>query len=47
MLKGATGAANAFTLSVPDGTASGLERFAFGPGVTGGMTEAQAARTPP
>ena len=43
VLKGATGAANAFTLSVPNGTASGLERFAFGPGVTGGMTEAQAA----
>jgi flagellar hook-associated protein 2 len=44
VLKGATGAANAFTLSVPDGTASGLERFAFGPTVTGGMTEAQAAQ---
>ena len=43
VLKGATGAANAFTLSVPNGTASGLERFAFGPGVTGGMTEAQQA----
>lgn len=44
VLKGATGAANAFTLSVPDGTASGLERFAFGSGVAGGMTEAQAAQ---
>ncbi len=43
VVKGATGAANAFTLSVPNGTASGLERFAFGPGVTGGMTEAQQA----
>jgi flagellar hook-associated protein 2 len=44
VLKGATGTANAFTLSVPDGTVSGLERFAFGPTVTGGMTEAQAAQ---
>jgi flagellar hook-associated protein 2 len=44
VLKGGTGAAAAFTLSVPDGTASGLERFAFGPGVTGGMTQAQAAQ---
>lgn len=44
VLKGATGAANAFTLGVPVGTVSGLERFAFGPGVTGGLTEAQAAR---
>ena len=44
MLKGATGEAQAFSLSVPDGTDSGLERFAFGPGVTGGLTEAQAAR---
>ncbi len=44
VLKGGTGAAAAFTLSVPDGTASGLERFAFGPSVTGGMTQAQAAQ---
>lgn len=44
VLKGATGAAAAFTLSVPDGTASGLERFAYGPAVTGGMTLAQAAQ---
>lgn len=44
VLKGATGEANAFTLSVPNGTATGLERFAFGPGVTGGMTQAQAAQ---
>lgn len=43
VLKGATGAANAFTLSVPVGTATGLERFAYGPGVTGGMTRAQEA----
>jgi flagellar hook-associated protein 2 len=44
VLKGGTGIASAFTLSVPDGTASGLERFAFGPAVTGGLTEAQAAQ---
>jgi flagellar hook-associated protein 2 len=44
MLKGATGQANAFTLSVPSGTASGLERFAYGPSVTGGLAEAQAAQ---
>ncbi len=44
VLKGGTGAAAAFTLSVPDGTATGLERFAFGPTVTGGMTQAQAAQ---
>lgn len=44
VLKGGTGDAAAFTLSVPGGTASGLERFAFGPAVTGGMTLAQAAQ---
>lgn len=44
VLKGATGEAAAFTLSVPDGTVSGLERFAYGPAVTGGMTLAQAAQ---
>jgi flagellar hook-associated protein 2 len=44
VLKGATGTANAFTLSVAGGTTSGLERFAYGPSVTGGMTEAQAAQ---
>lgn len=44
MLKGATGEAEAFTLGVPAGTTSGLERFAFGSGVTGGMAEAQTAR---
>lgn len=44
VLKGQTGAANAFTLSVPGGTTGGLERFAFGPGVTGGLTQAQAAQ---
>lgn len=44
IVKGATGEANGFTLSVPGGTSSGLERFAFGPSVTGGMTQAQAAQ---
>ncbi|MBX3560517.1 MAG: flagellar filament capping protein FliD [Sphingomonas sp.] len=44
VVKGATGEANAFTLSVPDGTDSGLERFAFGPSVVGGMTQAQPAQ---
>lgn len=44
VLKGGTGEAAAFTLSVPDGTVSGLERFAYGPTVTGGMTLAQAAQ---
>jgi flagellar hook-associated protein 2 len=44
VLKGATGEANAFSLSVPEGTASGLERFAFGPGVAGGMSAAQTAQ---
>lgn len=44
VLKGATGEAQAFTLSVPSGTATGLERFAYGAGVTGGMTLAQAAQ---
>ena len=44
VLKGATGEANAFSLSVPGGTTSGLERFAFGPSVTGGMSQAQAAQ---
>jgi flagellar hook-associated protein 2 len=44
VLKGGSGEAQAFTLSVPDGTNSGLERFAFGPAMTGGMTLAQAAQ---
>lgn len=44
VLKGQTGEANAFSLSVPDGTSSGLERFAYGPSVTGGMSIAQAAQ---
>ena len=44
VLKGGTGEAEAFTLGVPAGTATGLERFAFGGGATGGMTAAQTAQ---
>ena len=44
VLKGATGEANAFTLDVPAGTTSGLERFAYGPSVTGGLSAAQVAQ---
>jgi len=44
VLKGATGEAQGFALSVPGGTATGLERFAYGPSVTGGMSLAQAAQ---
>ncbi len=44
MLKGATGEAAAFTLGVPAGTASGLERFAYDPNIAGGMTRAQVAQ---
>jgi flagellar hook-associated protein 2 len=44
VLKGATGAANAFTLSVPAGTTSGLERFAYDPNVAAGMSLAQGAQ---
>lgn len=44
MLKGATGEAKAFTLSVPAGTSSGLERFAYDPAQSGGMSAAQLAR---
>ncbi|QPQ56192.1 flagellar filament capping protein FliD [Allosphingosinicella flava] len=44
MLKGQTGAAQAFTLDVPGGTTSGLERFAYDPNVSGGLTRAQEAR---
>lgn len=43
-LKGATGEAKAFTLSVAAGTTSGLERFAFGPSISGGLTQSQAAK---
>ena len=38
VIKGATGAAQAFTLSVPVGTTSGLERFAYGSGAPTDMT---------
>lgn len=44
VLKGATGAAHAFSLEVPAGTASGLERFAFDAGATGGLSVAQVAQ---
>lgn len=44
VLKGATGEAQAFTVEVPAGTSSGLERFAFGADVAGGMTVAQTAQ---
>jgi flagellar hook-associated protein 2 len=44
MLKGGTGASAAFTLDVPVGTTSGLERFAYGPSVVGGLSQAQAAQ---
>lgn len=44
VLKGATGEAQAFTVEVPAGTSSGLERFAFAPGMTGGMAAAQTAQ---
>lgn len=44
MLKGLTGEANAFTLSVPADTTSGLERFAYAPGESGGLTAAQSAQ---
>lgn len=44
VLRGSSGTEKAFSLSVPNGTASGLERFAYGTGVTGGMTLAQEAK---
>lgn len=44
VLKGATGEAEAFTLSVPAGTATGLERFAYDPAIAGPMTRAQVAQ---
>ncbi|MEQ1508799.1 MAG: flagellar filament capping protein FliD [Sphingopyxis sp.] len=43
VLRGESGAAKAFTLSVASGTATGLERFAFAPGAAGGMLLAQGA----
>jgi flagellar hook-associated protein 2 len=44
VIKGQTGAANSFTMAVPDGTASGLERFAYDPDTTGGMDRKVAAQ---
>lgn len=44
VLKGATGGANSFTLSVSAGTSTGLERFAYDPNATGGLTLAQSAQ---
>jgi flagellar hook-associated protein 2 len=44
MLKGLTGEANAFTLSVAAGAGGGIERFAYDPMASGGMTAAQAAQ---
>jgi flagellar hook-associated protein 2 len=44
VLKGATGAAAAFTLSVAPGTTSGLEDFAYDPDVDAGMSLAQGAQ---
>lgn len=43
MRSSATGEANTFTVGVVGGNAGGLERLAFGPGVTGGMRQTQAA----
>lgn len=39
-----TGVANTFTVAVTGGDPGGLERLAFGLGVTGGMTQTQAAQ---
>ena len=44
MRSSASGEANTFTVGVAGGNAGGLERLAFGPGVTGGMSETQAAQ---
>lgn len=44
VIKGKTGAAEAFTVDVPGGTTSGLERFAYGAAYPAAMTEAQAAQ---
>ncbi len=44
VLKGATGEAQAFSLGVTAGAGSGIERFAYGAGVSGGMLLAQAAQ---
>lgn len=39
-----TGLAKTFTVDVTGGTPGGLDRLAFGPSATGGMTESQAAQ---
>jgi flagellar hook-associated protein 2 len=39
-----TGTTNSFTVGVTGGDPGGLERLAFGPSVTGGMTQTQAAQ---
>ena len=39
-----TGSANTITVGVTGGTPGGLDRLAFGPGATGGMTQTQAAQ---
>ncbi len=44
VIKGATGAAKAFTLAIAAGAAAGLARFTYDPARTGGMTRAQAAQ---
>jgi flagellar hook-associated protein 2 len=43
-LKSATGEAKAFTLAAQPSAEAGLSRFAYGPGVTGGMALAQSAQ---
>lgn len=44
VLRGGIGAAQAFTLSVPSGTTSGLERFDYTSPTVGGLAQAQAAQ---
>ena len=44
VLKGGVGAAKAFTLTAGAGAEPGLSRFAYDPGVSGGMTRAQQAQ---
>jgi flagellar hook-associated protein 2 len=44
MLKGPTGEANAFRVSLDSSTTPGLERFAYAPDTAGGMTVAQEAK---
>lgn len=39
-----TGTTNGFTVGVSGGSPGGLDRLAFGPSVTGGMTQTQAAQ---